>query len=738
MNLAHASPPRYSPPPTWVDRLHRPSLAPALLAAGEALVVLLLLAGFCWNSLRPGWKALQTDFPNYYLAARLYRGGYPLTRLYDWTWLQHEKHRFDIDQPLVGFVPLTPFSLFPLILFAGMSPLAAKHVWLLLNLGFLALEWRLLAGMTRLGSRRTLLLILLAVLPLHTNFLYGQYYVLLLLLITIAALLYIRGWDLSAGATLAFAAGLKVFPAFFVLFFLRKKRWRALLGFAAGGLAVALLSVGLLGWQVHRVYLFEVLPRALRGESHDPYNLGWNSVTGLLHRLLIAEPDLNPHPLVHAPLLYGTLQPLWQTFVLLTALYLIARARQGERRELLEWSAFACMLLVLSSETATFHLCVLILPAVLFMDFLLQSTRRWLAVCLLFLYGMLSYPFRMRGATADGWHSLLAVPRMWLLFSIWLVMLFVLAYSFPRMRRNWREPLLFAIAFVVIAALSIGVTVRGLRGVFDTYALRLPRLPASFRSASPSNAGNAILFSVMLGDGYRIAQLRGGSTQVLSLAPDVFNPNADPHLPITWVDGWHSGSDQPQVLALDREGRPIINSVIADAQAPTISANSQYVAFIRERQGRGTVWMKHVGPGSVPDGGEQQETTPDLDVWDASFSPAGTLVVAAAHSGDPALFLVHPGNKPVIRALPLPRPARYPVTSPDGKWLAFSHLEDGVWRLWLADTRNGSLRQLTAGNCNAITPAWDSDSRQLTFASDCGRGLGLTALCRMSIWPSPH
>ena len=715
----------------------RPFLPPGVVTVGETLFVLLLLAGFCWNSLRPGWKTLHTDFPNYYLAARLYREGYPLARLYDWTWLQHEKHRFEIEQPLVGFVPLTPFSLLSMAPFAGVPPLQAKHIWLILNLLFLALEWRLLTGVTGLGKRRTLLLMLLAILPLHTNFLYGQYYVFLLLLLTLAAVLYLRGWEASSGATLAFAAGLKVFPAFFALFFLRKKRWRALWGFFAGGLAVGLISVALLGWQVNRVYLVEVLPRALRGESHDPYSLGWNSVTGLLHRLLIAEPDLNPHPLLHAPALYGVLQPLWQTFVLLITLYLVADARQDERRELFEWGAFACMLLVLSSVTGTYHLCVLILSVVLCTDFLVQSGRKWPAIFLLSLYGLLSYRFPVSGAE-EGWHSLLAVPRMWLLLAMCAVMVFALARYFPHSGRERGARLRFALAFGLIAATSITVTLRGLRGEFDDYALRLPPLPMSFRSASPSIAasGDATTFSVMMGDGYRIARLQGGSASILPLAPDVFHPAQDPRLPVTWIDGWHTGSDEPQVVALDAEGRPVPNSVIANAQTPTVSANSRYVAFIREEQGRGTLWMKRVGNESVPQGGEEHETTPDLDVWDASFTPVGTVVVAAARGGPSALFLVHPGSEPTITTLPLPAPARYPAVSPNGNWLAFSHLEHGVWHLWLADSHTWAARRLTEGNCNSITPAWDPESRELTFATDCGRGLGLTALGRMRIWPT--
>ena len=48
-----------------------------------ALAVLLF-----WKGVLPAWRILNTDFPNYYLVARLLREGYSLDRIYDWIWLQ--------------------------------------------------------------------------------------------------------------------------------------------------------------------------------------------------------------------------------------------------------------------------------------------------------------------------------------------------------------------------------------------------------------------------------------------------------------------------------------------------------------------------------------------------------------------------------------------------------------------------------------------------------------------------
>ncbi|MGB7642867.1 MAG: hypothetical protein WBL82_16370 [Terriglobales bacterium] len=43
--------------------------------------------------------------------------------------------------------------------------------------------------------------------------------------------------------------------------------------------------------------------------------------------------------------------------------------------------------------------------------------------------------------------------------------------------------------------------------------------------------------------------------------------------------------------------------------------------------------------------------------------------------------------------------------------------------------------QLTSGDCNSISPAWTADSKRLVYATDCGRGLGLTALVQATVFP---
>jgi hypothetical protein len=41
-------------------------------------------------------------------------------------------------------------------------------------------------------------------------------------------------------------------------------------------------------------------------------------------------------------------------------------------------------------------------------------------------------------------------------------------------------------------------------------------------------------------------------------------------------------------------------------------------------------------------------------------------------------------------------------------------------------------QQLTHASCNAISPSWEGPGT-LLYATDCGRGLGLSAIARMTL-----
>ena len=92
-----------------------PKLAPPnhlWLSIVESFVLAGLLAAFVGRSLLPAWRTLNSDFPNYYLAAELYHRHIPLDRIYEWTWFRRQDDHLGVRDGLVSFAPTLPVSYF--------------------------------------------------------------------------------------------------------------------------------------------------------------------------------------------------------------------------------------------------------------------------------------------------------------------------------------------------------------------------------------------------------------------------------------------------------------------------------------------------------------------------------------------------------------------------------------------------------------------------------------------------
>ena len=78
--------------------------------------------------------------------------------------------------------------------------------------------------------------------------------------------------------------------------------------------------------------------------------------------------------------------------------------------------------------------------------------------------------------------------------------------------------------------------------------------------------------------------------------------------------------------------------------------------------------------------------------------------------------------KPVT---PVMDEARYPVWSPDGKWIAFQYYVDENWHIALVRPDGSELRQLTFGSVDDREPAWRPDGKSIVFSTDRERSLDL-------------
>jgi Glycosyltransferase family 87 len=679
----------------------------------------------------PGWRALHSDFPNYYVVARLMREGYNLDRIYDWVWLQRVKDHWGITEPLVSFAGLTPLSALPVFPIAGFAALTAKRLWILANLVFLFGTAETLHRVTKLGRRRVWIFTLLAIIPLRSNFVLGQMHVVVLFLLALAYFFRSRSRPAICGISIAFAGALKIYPLLFVAYFAWKRQWREVVSIVFATAALICIGYAWMGGHLMHIYLSQVLPRSMQGEVIDPYNARAASVAAFLHRLFIYEPGLNPAPVWNQPLLYSILYPLWQVAVLFPLFLSIRPSSDDGDTERLEWAIFLIALLVLSPVPSSYHFVVLILPMVLVADVLLKRNRYgWLSIVVL-LYSIMCIAVISPANASSGFSFLtvLAFSRLWIGLALWLILV---AYLWQENTFNESRRSITLRAFPLGAALCV-FWIAGFNGYQRHFAhldkdigarLRLRVHPLLATDIHPK-AGDFVATAMM--QNYRIVDQDGRDLLPFSQAgTDQLSSAVTANALRVFIEFADSSGSH---IAL--RDSPAFK--LQDAEHPALSADGSVLAYIREEKGRGRLRLAHLEPSpeGIAAADDAEVVGAPYDVRDAAFTPAGEIVFAARVSKATNIYQVTPGGKPSALIVG-GEEADAPDVSPGGQRLVFRRLIHDRWQLLMMDLSSRRERQLTFGDCNAFAPTWMNEST-IAYGSDCGRGLGLSALASVSV-----
>jgi hypothetical protein len=649
-----------------------------------AVCAAVILAGsfFLATSLRQGWTQVETDFPNYYTAAVLARHRMPLQRFYDWRWFQRQMNYNGTERQLGGYIPQTPLTMVPFLPMSGLAPQAAKQVWLSLNLIFLGGCVALLARMTHVPAGVILLIALSGYISLDSNFRLGQYYVFLLFLLTVGVWCLIRGDAFTGGIVMGLICMLKLYTAPFFLYFVWKGQWRALLGMLTACVGLGALSVAWFGWDANVFYVTYVFRRASENLILDPYNRGTGTLTNLLRRTFISEPELNPHPLFLAPFAFFLLQPLL-TLAILTA-PLLAFARHGIITSK-EVAWFIVAILLASPNTASYVFVILLLPiAILLQD----SDRRW-ALVLVVIYVLLCLPLH------PGWSWFF--PKIWLLFTLYLI----------AGRKYWQNLSIrtLSVATPIIIAISLWDAFSHQRDYNLEPARRFEPVElqaSSIYASSPALSRSGIAFESIGRGGYVL-------NRNLAFPGHAFHPSVAESGDLIFfelvADG-HSriASFEPKTKVLER-----LTPAAADAHNPAVSLDGNKLAYVS----RGKLFVHGEGP-----------ILTSAAVDDVAWFPRGNHLAFSAGG------VIYDSSDMRPLASFVPGDHGEPAISPDGEWLAFTAARKGILHVWIENIATSVAREMTGGSCNSFAPTWELDSKGLIFASDCGRGLGLPRLYR--------
>jgi hypothetical protein len=558
-----------------------------------AVVIFVALVGF---SFRQGWTRAETDFPNYYTAALLVRKGEKLRNYYNWTWFQRQMNYAGIERQLGGYIPQTPLTMLPMLPIAGYSPQTAKRIWLAVNLIFLAATVWLLSRMTRFRKIEITLLALAGYGSLHINLLLGQYYIFLLFLLTLAFYCLHRDRPRSGGFLLGVAFALKLYGGPFILYFAAKRCWKAAAGVIAGSLCLGAVALALFGWSDIAYFGTHILPRALTGETLDPFNPGNGTISTLLRRMFMPEPELNPHPLFNAPWLFFFFRPFVTLAVLGFPLLALSRSAAAKG----EFAWFLVALLLASPNTASYTFILLLLPVTL----LMESAGRWKRIVLLACYVALTIPMR------PSWNWLF--PKV-----LFLVALFVLAGLGYWRRIHRKAALIGALIMIATATLLAERSLASYSREPGQHWRRVAVERGAIYSSSPAVLRSGIVYESIGTDRYVLRWRHGDRIEAFTFEGEALHPVAlSPDGPIRFELVAHGRS--ATLLFNPGLTKPveIAGAATSPSGASVISPNGEWIAFTSATAGTTQIYLRKIGEAKLT-----RLTSGDCN----SFAPAWEL-----------------------------------------------------------------------------------------------------------------
>jgi Glycosyltransferase family 87 len=390
----------------------------------------------------PALSGIDADFPGYFTAARIVVDGQDTRRLYDDDWFRDQIRRYGLESAKNPgkFAPFPPPTALLLVPLARCEPLTALRIVTAVSVLCLICSIFLLARILAWNLVDSALLILSSGVAIIAGLRCGQPYMLISMFCILGYYLYLERRPWLAGACFGLFVPIKYFPVIILAYFAFRKEWKVLLGGAVAIAGVGLVSIGVLGWDVHEIFLLSILGNHLTGRLslHDqtvPFTAVYQSFDTLFDRLFVFDPVRNPHPLLAAPLLRVFSLIAVKGSILLVAVATLVKLARGGTSSAAAPSIgiLGILVLLIAPATATYMCALLWLPVALLIDYFLAKSARIPAYFVLGAYTIIgfipynyTYPFEGHGGL-----TVLAYPRLFLLLAMFVGCVYFIAFPRP-------------------------------------------------------------------------------------------------------------------------------------------------------------------------------------------------------------------------------------------------------------------------------------------------------------------
>jgi hypothetical protein len=401
---------------------------------GRAWTIFLLaglVAYILHKGVVPAMSEIDADFPGYFISAKIVVDGLETQKLYDDDWFREQIRRYGLESAKNPgkFAPFPPPTALLLVPLTRLEPLTALRIVTAVSVLSLICSIFLLARTLAWNPLDSALFILSSGFAIINGVRFGQPYILISMFCILGYYLYLARRPSLAGLCLGLFVPIKYFPVIMLVYFAFRKEWKVVLGGMVAIAGVGLVSLAVLGWKVHEIFLLSVFGNHLTGRLslHDhsvPFTAAYQSFDTLFARLFVFDAVQNPQPLLAAPLLRTVALVIVKGSILIAAVAtLIKLARLGASRAVgPSIGLLGIVLFLIAPATATYTCALLWLPIALLVSYFLANGTRTPAYLILGAYALMGFiPYQYAHPfEGHGGLSLLAYPRLFLLFAMFV------------------------------------------------------------------------------------------------------------------------------------------------------------------------------------------------------------------------------------------------------------------------------------------------------------------------------
>ncbi len=241
------------------------------------------------------------DFGNYYYGSKLFWDGlFTIENYKNISHFNNQIGQYGETNYFENYIPVPPFSLLFYLPFIFFKPIISKLFFSVLGLLFFSFSFKRLCNYLNFRSWQLLLIPICVFYPLYNNGFQGQTYVLITALLIEVFLLSEKQKNMLAAFLLAITICLKLFPAFFLLYFIIQKQCRVVLYTLFFCIIIYAITSLFVGSDVALYYFKEIVLRLANNDIVGTYYHGNQSIYTLLLNLFSYDGLENIKPIINS------------------------------------------------------------------------------------------------------------------------------------------------------------------------------------------------------------------------------------------------------------------------------------------------------------------------------------------------------------------------------------------------------------------------------------------------------